>query len=81
MRIDEERAELRQQIFEARCRRRRGARAAKNGPVIAAEPADRDDDQEIDQMLEGVAGLDREDLGAERAAQRREPAAEREGAR
>ena len=30
-------------------------------------------------MLLGVAGIDRENVGAERAAQRREPAAEREG--
>ena len=30
-------------------------------------------------MLEGVAGVDRQDLGAEPAAERRERAAEREG--
>ena len=30
-------------------------------------------------MLERVARLDRQDLGAERAAQRGEPAAQREG--
>ena len=53
--------------------------AATNGPRDAAEPADRDHDQEIDQLSERIARNDRKELGAERAAERGEPAAEREG--
>ena len=40
--------------------------AAKNGPRMLPSPPTDDDDQEIDEMLERIAGIDRQDLGAER---------------
>src|SRR5438132_6693508 len=43
----------------------------------AAEAADGDDDQEVDQVLEGIAPLHWQDVGAERAAEAGEAAAER----
>ena len=76
--IDEKGAELRDQVLagevadaEQQCR--------EEGPADRAEPADGDDDQEVDEVLEGISGIDRQDLGAESAAQRRKRAAEREG--
>ena len=77
-RIDEKCAEFRQQVFEAgvgdaeqQCRDKR--------PANAAEPADRHDDQEIGEVLQRVARIDRQQVGAEPAAQTGEPAAQGKG--
>src|SRR5262245_5946981 len=53
-------------------------------PEHAAHPAEtahRHHDQEVDEVLQGVLGIEPEELGAEPAAQRRHAAAEREGER
>src|SRR4029077_11229075 len=76
--INEKAAEFRAQIFESGI----GDAEQQGGeerPLDAAEPTDGDDDEEIDEMLLRVAGIDCQDLGAEGAAQRRQPAAQREG--
>ena len=52
---------------------------ARNGPVMRRRAADRDDDQEVDHELEREDRIEAEDLGAQRAAEAGQPAAEREG--
>src|SRR5262245_17363224 len=47
----------------------------------ATQPADGDDDQEVDQLLERVGRLYCDEVRAESSAQPREAAAEREGQR
>src|SRR5947207_13924350 len=76
-RVDEEGAELRRHVFESRI-----TNAYKNGcderAANAAEAADRDHDEEIDQIVERIARQDGQKLRAQRAAERRQSAAERE---
>src|SRR5687767_15955745 len=48
------------------------------GAAQAAQAANGDDDQEVDQVLEGIAPEHGQDVGADGAAQAGEPAAERE---
>ena len=55
---------------------RRDERAAQR-----AEAADRDDHQEIDEIFGGVAGIDRQDVGAEAAAECGQAGAQCEGQR
>ena len=47
-------------------------------PADRSESADRDHDQEISEVLKRIVGPDRQDLGAERAAEPGKTAAERE---
>src|SRR6185437_4830605 len=75
--VDKESAELRDQhltggVAETQQQRR------DEGAADRPESADGDDDQEIDELLHGVAWRDRDDIGAKAAAKRGEPTAERE---
>ena len=78
-RVDQERAELGDPVLARGVgdadQQRGDERAAQ-----AAQAADRDHDQEVHQVLERIAPVHRQDVGAERAAQAGEAAAEREGA-
>src|SRR4051812_31335894 len=79
-RIDEESTELRQPILACRVgeadKQRSDERAAQ-----AAQAADRDDDQEVNELLERIGRLNGDDIGAERPAQAGQTAADREGDR
>ena len=77
--VNEESAELGHPVFARGIgdadEQRGDERAAQ-----AAEAADGDHDQEVHQVLERIGPLHRQDVGAERAAEAGEAAAEREGA-
>src|SRR5579883_173043 len=76
--VDDEGAERGQIIFAgdvADAEQDRGDERARD----AGGAADRDDDEKVDEVLEREDRIEAEDLRAERAAERSEPGAEREG--
>ena len=77
-RENEQRAALRQVELEREVEHADQERREEHAGDLA-EPADRDHDQEIDQVFERVLRIEAEELGAEPAAERRHPAAEGEG--
>src|SRR5258705_11922051 len=79
-RIDEESAEFGRLVFECRIGRA-DQHGCDEGPPYAPEPADRDDNQAVDQIFEGIIRLDGENVRAERATERPQSAAEREADR
>jgi len=78
--VNDERTELGQQVFKAGVGDADQQRRDKR-PADAAEPANRDDNQEVDQIIQRVTRADRQQIGAETAAETGKPATEREGQR
>ena len=77
-RENEQRAALRQVELEREVEHADQQRCVEHAGDLP-EPADRDHDQEVDQVFERVLRIEAEELGAEPAAERRHAAAEREG--
>src|SRR5215469_3153098 len=71
--VDEEGAEFRQQILESSVGDAQ-QQGGKEGFLDDAQGAHRDDDEEVDEVLQRVAWVDGEYLGTKRAAQTGEPA-------
>ena len=78
MRVDEHGAALRQVFLQREVEHADDQRRIEHAGD-AAEPADRDDDQEHHQIFQRILRIEAEELGAEPAAERRHAAAEGEG--
>ena len=76
-RVDEQRAALRHVLLEHEVEHADQERRVEHSGH-AAEAADRDDDQEVDEVLERILRIEAEELGAEPAAQGGHAAAEGE---
>src|SRR3954463_3250250 len=78
--VDEEGTELRHPVLARGVADADDQRAHERAAQVSLA-ADRDHDQEVDELLEGIGRRHRHQVRAERAAERGEAAAEREGER
>src|SRR6516165_3112867 len=75
--IDEKGTEFGDQIFRG-CVSDANQERREKRPADAAEPADSDDDQKIDEVLQGVTGIDGQEIGPQSATQAGQSAAKSE---